>query len=126
MMGVATAHAEDYDYPYLAFQTVDGSLQTVAAEGLVITFADGKLVASNGDGSRPFTLSDLSKMYFSTSAEEADAIGEVESADSPVEIYTVAGICVGRYESLKDARGSLEKGIYVVKSGSRTTKMMVR
>ena len=56
------AQAQDYDYPYLAFQTADGAVKAVAVEALTLTFVNGQLVATNGDGNYSFALNDLSKM----------------------------------------------------------------
>ena len=57
-----------YDYPYLAFQTSNGSVTTVAVESLTLTVSGSSLVATNDDGSVTLSLSDLSKMYFTTEA----------------------------------------------------------
>ena len=57
--------AWSYDYPYLTFQTVDGTTTSLSVESLNITFENGQLVAINTDGDEMFALSDLSKMYFS-------------------------------------------------------------
>ena len=53
MMALATAAQAD-DYPYLAFQTADGTVKAVSVTSLKLTFEGGQLVATNGDGSYAF------------------------------------------------------------------------
>lgn len=61
--GVLTAQAGDYTY--LTFETTDGAKASVAVENLTLTVSEGTVTA----GSQTFTLSNLSKMYFSISDE---------------------------------------------------------
>lgn len=70
-VGFSSAIAEDYDYPYLTIVTSGGTVKSVAASSLVLTISNGQLVAVNGDGNQTFTLSALSKMYFSKTNETA-------------------------------------------------------
>ena len=126
MMGLTATQADNYDYPYLVFQQSDGTVQSVAVESLVLTIDNGQLVATNASGTQSFTLSQLSQMYFATNVT---AIGEVETAtitDQPVEVFTLAGTAVGKFENISQAKAALSKGIYVVKSESQTLKIAVR
>jgi len=108
--------AQAYDYPYLAFQTSDGSVTTVSVESLSITISDGQLVATNGDGSKSFTLSDLSKMYFST---ESTAISSVETETNvEVSIYDLTGRKVSPQE--------MQRGVYILKTSIGTRKVTVK
>ena len=114
-----------YDYPYLAFQTSNGSVTTVAVESLTLTVSGSSLVATNDDGSVTLSLSDLSKMYFTT--EAATGISNVSSnTGNEVDVYTIAGIYIGRYSSFASARDRLGSGVYIVKSESRTQKITVK
>ena len=124
-MGLTAAQADNYDYPYLVFQTNGGTVQTVSAQSLTITIADGQLVATNADGSQTFPLAELSKMYFSATAT---AIGETPAATTtePVEVFTLSGLSMGTYENLQQAQATLQKGIYVVRSGRETLKIAVK
>ena len=128
LLGMTTAQADDY--PYLMFQTTDGSTTAVAAADLTITFSDGKLLATNVDGSKTFTLTDLSKMFFSATGD-ASGIDEVQDSglqtnNGPVEVFTLAGFSLGNYETLEQAKRALSPGIYLLKSGSRTIKIAVK
>jgi len=68
MMVVASLSAWAYDYPYLVFQTTDGTTYAVSVESLTLDVSGDQLVVTNDDGTLSFPLSELSKMYFSTEA----------------------------------------------------------
>lgn len=123
LTGVAAAHA--YDYPYLTFQASDGTTQSVSVESLTLTVNGGQLVAENSEGSATFTLTELSKMYFSATPT---AITEISSSLSGngVEVFSLSGIPLGRFDSAEQARSTLERGIYVVKKDGQTHKITVR
>lgn len=125
LAGMTTAMADEY--PYLMFQNNDGTTTSVASEGLTITFSDGKLIAKNADGSKTFTLTELNKMFFSKNAD-VTGIEETpkDASAEPVEVFTLAGISVGRFENMKEAQNTLSKGCYVVKSASGTLKITVK
>ena len=72
MIAAVSAQADNYDYPYLTFETADGTKTSISTASLTIHIQDGKLMA----GSTELTLADLSKMYFSTS-DETTGIEEV-------------------------------------------------
>lgn len=119
--------AQAYDYPYLTIQTVDGTEKSVAVESLKLTFCDGKLVVTNSDGTQTFTLSSLSKMFFSASqtAGISDATTTTD-ADGSAEVYSVGGMFMGQYDSIVKAKESLKPGIYVVKTKTKTLKISVK
>ena len=64
LVGVLAVQAEEYTY--LTFETMDGAKVSVSVEGLTLTISGTTLTA----GSQTFTLSNLSKMYFSNSDEQ--------------------------------------------------------
>ena len=64
LVGVLAAQAEEYTY--LTFETTDGTKASVPVEGLTLIISGTTLTA----GSQTFTLSNLSKMYFSNSDEQ--------------------------------------------------------
>ena len=121
----AVAFADDFEYNYLAFTNSSGVDQTVAVTDLKITFADGKLIAVNGDGTKQFELTDLTKMYFTdTPTGIADVI--VDGNASQVEIYSVAGVFVGKYPTLAAAKSVMKSGVYVIRQGNKTTKIAIK
>ena len=114
LVGVLTVQAEDY--AYLTFETTDGAKASVAVSSLTLTITGSTLTA----GSQTFTLSNLSKMYFTASDETATGIEEITAAtlDEAAEIYDLQGH--------KVSKDQMQKGVYIVKSSSRTYKMIVR
>ena len=122
---VVTLTAQAYDYPYLVFQTTDGTVTAVAVESLSITISDGNLVVTNGDGTKTFSLSTLSKMYFST-----DGTTDIDSAQTSdtteVEVVAASGVSLGTFASLDEARKALKQGVYVVKLKEKTFKISVK
>ena len=113
---VATLTVQAEGYTYLTFETTDGAKASVAVENLTLTISGTTLTA----GSQQFTLSNLSKMYFSTSDETATGIEEINSAaiEEATDIYDLQGHKVSKEQ--------MKKGVYIVKTNSRTYKMVVR
>lgn len=103
-----SAHAEGY--PFLTVQNSDGSQQSFASSGLVITFSDGNMVVSQNGTKTTLALSDLSKMFFSTtSGIQQMENGELKMENTPV--YDLSGRkIINQSSSLK----TLPKGIYIV------------
>ena len=114
MIGTMAVHA--VDYAYLTFETTDGAKASVSVENLTMTISGTTLTA----GSQSFTLSNLSKMYFSTADETTTGIQEVTSValDEATDIYDLQGH--------KVTKEQMRKGIYIVKTKNRTYKMVVR
>ena len=113
---LATLTAQAEGYTYLTFETTDGAKASVAVENLTLTISGTTLTA----GSQQFTLSNLSKMYFSISDETATGIEEINSAaiEEATDIYDLQGHKVSKEQ--------MKKGVYIVKTNSRTYKMVVR
>ena len=113
---VATLTVQAEGYTYLTFETTDGAKASVAVENLTLTISGTTLTA----GSQQFTLSNLSKMYFSASDETATGIEEINSAaiEEATDIYDLQGH--------KVTKEQMKKGVYIVKTNSRTYKMVVR
>lgn len=111
--GVLTAQAGEYTY--LTFELTDGTKASVPAASLTMTISGNTLKA----GSQTFVLTNLSKMYFS-STNETTGIDEVTTAtlDEAAEIYDLKG-----HKVTKD---QMKRGVYVVKTKSRTYKMIVK
>lgn len=114
MVGVLCVQAEDY--PYLTFVTTDGDKISVEVSSLKLTVSGNTL----NTGSQSFTLTNLSKMYFSVTNETTTGIEDITSStlDEATEIYDLQGHQV--------PKGQMHKGIYIIKSKNRTYKMIVR
>ena len=113
---VATLTVQAEGYTYLTFETTEGAKASVSVENLTLTISGTTLTA----GSQQFTLSNLSKMYFSASDETATGIEEINSAaiEEATDIYDLQGHKVSKEQ--------MRKGVYIVKTKSRTYKMVVR
>ena len=113
LVGALSVQAEEYTY--LTFETTDGEKASVPVSSLSLTMSGNTLTA----GSQTFTLSNLSKMYFSNS-DETTAIEEVTTAtlDESTDIYDLQG-----HRVTKD---QMKRGVYIVKTKSRTYKMIVK
>lgn len=115
MAGTSVAHADNY--PYLTFETTDGTKTSVSSSSLTITVEDGKLMA----GSQEFALTNLSKMYFSTSDESTTTGIETVNAatlDNTTIIYDLQG--------RKVAKEQMKRGVYVIKTKNGTRKVNVK
>lgn len=107
--------AQADEYAYLTFETTDGGKCSVKAASLSITLSGTTLTA----GDKTFVLSNLSKMYFSSS-DLTTAISSIriEDMDDTVEVYDLNG--------RKVSKDQLSRGVYVVKSKKGNYKIAVR
>lgn len=115
MMGTMGMKAADY--PYLTFELTDGSKASVSVSSdVAMTFSGSTLTI----GSESFTLTNLSKMYFSASNETSTGISALEIADSDeVEaIYNLQGH--------KVSRDQMQRGVYIIKTKKGTSKITVK
>ena len=112
LLGTFTAHAEDY--PYLTFQMSDGARVSVSSSSLTISISGTTLKA----GDQSFTVSNLSKMYFSDH-DESTGIETLCVSDwnEITDIYDLNG--------KKVTKDQMQKGVYVVRSKKGTYKMTV-
>ena len=122
LVGIDTAMA--YEYPFLTFQSNDGSSKTVSVESLSITVSNGQLV-TNADGTESFALTDLSKMYFSENGGST-VIANVDTGNDHVDVFTISGMHLGTFQTVDAAKASLKPGLYVMKSNNKTLKTTVR
>lgn len=118
LMMVGTLPTMAGNYPYLTFELTDGTKVSVSVSSLTLTVNGTTLKA----GSQTFTISNLSKMYFSSTDETSGvtAIDELTVDDfEGKEIYDLNG-----YKLDSDAQ--LPRGVYIVKSKNKTCKIVVR
>ena len=129
----------DDEYGYLTFVNSDGSTTSVALTSydmgeekaaLEVTVSEnGELVVTSPDGNTTFKLSDLSKMYFSSSDEtgESTSIDIVDNGlSSSIEVFTTTGISLGTFSDYQSLKKVLHKGVYVIQKGSRTHKISIQ
>lgn len=107
----------DTTYPYLTFELTDGTKASVAiSSDMSLTFSGMTLTI----GQEAFELTNLSKMYFTTSDQTTTGIANTLSLDGDeVEaIYDLQGHQVNRSE--------MHSGIYIIKTKRGTSKISVK
>lgn len=121
---VTSLMARADDYPYMIFQTTDGTIHAMAVESLNMEINNGQLVATNNEETQTFTLTDLNRMFF---CDDTTGIDEVFSDDAgEVSVFTIMGIYVGKYPDANEALKLLDKGLYILKTKSNTVKIAVQ
>ena len=94
--------AQATDYQYLTIEKNDGTALSLTAVGLNITYTGTQLTATNGYETTTFSLSEISRMYFSKDAEVYDHNGRRVLASN------------------------LQKGVYIVKENGKTRKVTIK
>lgn len=118
--------ADDYEYPFLTFQTIDGATKTIAVESLTLTISDGQLIAQNGETVLTLNLAQMDKMYFSATPTGISATQASVALSDGIEVFSQTGILVGRFASVDQARSTLARGIYVIKTNEGAQKLSVK
>ena len=116
LVGALTVQADE-TYPYLTLETTDGAKISVNTESLKLTINGTTLTA----GDQQFTITNLSKMYFSASDESTTTgMEEITRAtlDDATEIYDLQG--------RKVTKEQMRTGMYIVKTKDRTCKIVVK
>lgn len=133
-------------FPSMSFTSADET-KTLKAEGLVITFADGNLVASDAEGYTLIPLASLASMAFSDDAYSPMDFSGVYTpneddpgkdpggstgvtpvtASARVTLITAQGVQAGSFASLEEAASVLAKGLYIVRNADgSTSKTIIR
>lgn len=114
LVGTMTAYADDYTY--LTFETTDGAKISVPVKDYSLTISGTTLMVD----SQSFTLSNLNKMYFSTSDETTTGIEEITvvTLEEAIDIYDLRGN--------KVSKDQMQKGVYIVKTKNKNYKMIVK
>lgn len=114
MMGATAVNADSYTY--LTFELTDGSKASVSVSSVSLNFSGTTLTVGN----ETYTLTNLSKMYFTTSDQTTTGIESVttETLNEAAEIFDLNGHKVQKSE--------MKNGVYIVKTKTGTHKMIVR
>jgi hypothetical protein len=112
------------DYGYLTMEQTDGTKTSYAVTNLNLQFGDFEVTVSNGEQTGVFKTADLAKMYFTEGVETSAVDAFIVKPDQIVDIYNVQGVKVGQGSS--DNLPKLAKGIYLLKSTTGTTKLIVK
>ena len=132
------------DYKYLTFQKKDGDESSLLLSGLKLSFNSGVLTASQSGTKTTYQVVDLAKMYFS---ETPTAIQSLQNSRTAVSLQGSSlqiNAPAGTLSRVFDASGKLVMsttvssdgtpahvdlllpGIYVVKAGKQTLKILVK
>lgn len=117
--------AQAEDYPYLTFEMTDGAKVSVSVESLKLSFSETTLTA----GSQTFTISNLSKMYFTTTSETTTGIEYIDNLSidrllsKDDEVYDLSG---KRVLSRTSSNAKLKRGVYIIKSKDGISKIAVK
>ena len=108
------------DYQYLMFTLTDGTTQSITATGLTLTFSDGNLTAKSGTTTLTLALTDLTKMEFSDNGSTGISTLKADvTLDEKTEVYDLNG------RRLPNS-SQLQRGVYIIKSNGKTTKVQVK
>ena len=143
LLAVTTLSAQRLDY--LTLRLLNGSEQSLnISQGATLTFTGDKLVAQADNKQTEFTLADLSTLFFTA---EPTGINDVTNtavratfsgntllitapAGSNVSVYNLDGRAVATLK--KSTNGNerftlpLSKGVYVVRIGQQTFKLLAQ
>lgn len=113
---------------YLNFRTLDGQETSLPiANGLTITFEDGKIIAKADGSIFQAELSNMQDMYFGATVVSVPGISaDAIPAGTLVRVYTTDGRMVQSYEQTEGAQPSLPAGLYMIQAGGKTTKTLVK
>ena len=120
-MGALMMQADD-NYPYLTFETTDGAKVSVNTESLKLTINGTTLTV----GDQQFTLTNLSKMYFTQQADLTGISNAGTQEEEVVEVFTTRGVKLGKYLNINEAKTSLKPGLYILKSKQKSFKIVVK
>lgn len=124
LAGTLTAQADGYTY--LTLETTDGTKTSVDVSSLPVTINLDN--ATLTIGSQTFALADLSKMYFSTQSETTgfDKIDDLQIDDLQLESTEIYDLSGKKIVNRKSVNSKLPRGVYIVKTPSRTYKTVVK
>ncbi len=112
------------EYDSLIFEFTDGSTVKLPAENLQLSVGKSALEATSSQTSASIPLAKLSKFYFGQDATSLPIT--VIDAVEAIEVYTIAGVSVGHYESVEALRASVPAGVYVLKTAGAIFKIAIR
>lgn len=114
-MGLTTIQAEDY--PYLTFELSDGTKTSVSVTSLSLTVSGTTLTA----GQQSFTLTNLNKMYFSTTDESTTTGIRTLTATEMNEITDIYDLNGHRV-----SKDQMKHGVYIVSTKNGNFKIAVK
>ena len=123
LLSILTIGMRAAEYDYLVFSLQDGTTEVVAAANLDITFSGDNIICSNDSETlKTLDMNKLVKMEFSADGT-ATGISTISATaltiDSATAIYDMNGRRMPN-------SSSLPKGMYIVKTPTKTFKVQMR
>ena len=126
-MLVCAVMAQAGEYAYLVFVNQNNDTTALSVADMTLRVQDNSLSVTNAEGTVNFTLTDLQFMQFMTEdGQMAMRLDNVLDANAPIDVYTILGVKVGRYNSLLEAAGVLGKGSYVITNGKKSQTILLQ
>ena len=124
---IGTLKVQADSFSYLTFETTDGEKASVAVdESLDLSISGTTLTV----GSQSFTLTNLSKMYFTETDETATGIESIQKSnfsqneiEDDAEVYDLKG---NKIVNGKLSNGKLTHGVYIIKTTDKTYKLIIK
>lgn len=110
-------------YPSMAFTLKDGETRIIGNEKLQITFNEDIIVAANQEARLEMPAQQVVSFQFYNQLTGVNDIEADETAD--VDVYSLSGMAIGNFKSLSEAKAHLSTGVYIVKAGNSTYKIVV-
>ena len=124
---VCAVMAQAGEYAYLVFVNQNNDTTALSVTDMTLSVNENSLSVTNAEGTVNFTLTDLQFMQFMTEdGHVAQALDNVLDANAPIDVYTILGVKVGRYNSLLEAAGVLNKGSYVISNGKNAQTIVLQ
>ena len=126
-MLVCAVMAQAGEYAYLVFVNQNNDTTALSVADMTLRVQDNSLSVTNAEGTVNFTLTDLQFMQFMTEdGQMAMRLDNVLDANAPIDVYTILGVKVGRYNSLLEAAAVLGKGSYVITNGKTSQTIILQ
>jgi len=124
---VCAVMAQAGEYAYLVFVNQNNDTTALSVTDMTLSVNENSLAVTNAEGTVNFTLTDLQFMQFMTDeGQMAMKVDNVLDANAPIDVYTILGTKVGRYNSLLEAAGVLGKGSYVISNGKNAQTIVLQ
>ena len=108
----------------VTWSSSDESVATVDADGNVTLVGAGEVtITASFAGNEEYAAGEVS---YTLTVDEADKVIGIKNNGDVVAVYSLSGSFIGNLQSLADASTHLQRGIYIVKVGGRTTKIAVK
>ena len=115
------------EYAYLVFVNQSNDTTALSVTDMTLLVAGDNLQVTNTAGTVNFTLTDLQFMQFMTEdGKVAQRLDNVLDANAPIDVYSILGTKVGRYNSLLEAASMLGKGSYVITNGKNSQTIVLQ